>query len=149
MEGVALLKRTVDELKRVTDNVKPDQLGNSTPCSEWTVRDILNHMAGGGTMFAISAEEGSIPDDVIGKLMTEDQLGDDYKKAVHTAGDRVVAAYERPGVMDKTVTLPFGEMPAGVARRRRLRRGEDRGRRRVSVRPADGLRRPEGLTAAA
>src|SRR5258705_5767716 len=115
MEGVALLKRTVDELKRVTDNVKPDQLGNSTPCSEWTVRDILNHMAGGGTMFAISAEEGSIPDDVIGKLMTEDQLGDDYKKAVHTAGDRVVAAYERPGVMDKTVTLPFGEMPAGVA----------------------------------
>ena len=115
MEGVALLERTVGQLNRLVDNVKPDQLDKSTLCTEWKVRDLLNHLAGGGTMFAVSAETGSVTDELMGQLMTQDQLGDDYKGAVQGAARRVLTAYEQPGVMEKTVTLPFGQMPAGVA----------------------------------
>jgi len=115
MEGVELLNRTVVQLSSLVDNTKADQLGDTTLCTEWKVRDLLNHLAGGGTMFAVSAETGSIPDELLGRLMTEDQLGDDYRGAVQGAAARVLAAYEQPGVMDKMVTLPFGQMPAGVA----------------------------------
>jgi uncharacterized protein (TIGR03086 family) len=115
MDAVETLHRTVGELNRLVDNIKPEQLDDATLCTEWKVRDLLNHLTSGATMFAISAEQGSVPDDVLGPLMTTDQLGDDYKGSVHTAATRALAAFGQPGIMEKTVQLPFGEMPAGIA----------------------------------
>ena len=110
-----LLRRSVAELQRLVDNTKPEQLDQPTLCTEWQVRDLLNHLVGGATMFAISAEEGDVADDVVGRLMGTDQLGDDYKGAVVSAGDRALAAFDQPGALEKMVKLPFGTMPAGVA----------------------------------
>jgi uncharacterized protein (TIGR03086 family) len=112
--SIELLQRVVDETTRVVDNVKDDQLANATPCTEWTVRDIVNHITGGATMFAISAEQGKVPDDQIGQLMGGDNLGNDFKGAWGIAAKKAMGAFE--GVdLTKLVTLPFGEMPAGVA----------------------------------
>jgi uncharacterized protein (TIGR03086 family) len=47
--------------------------------------------------------------------MGGDNLGDDYKGAFKTASSRALAAFATPGVLDKMVKLPFGEMPAGIA----------------------------------
>jgi uncharacterized protein (TIGR03086 family) len=95
--------------------VSNDQLGTPTPCTEWTIRDLVNHITGGATMFAISAEQGSVPDETIGRLMGGDNLGDDPQGAWRVASVRAMAAFEEPGVLEKTVALPFGEMPGGVA----------------------------------
>ena len=84
-------------------------------CTEWTIRDLINHVTGGATMFAISAEQGSVPDELVGQLMGGDNLGDDYKGAWAVASKRAMAAFDGPGALDKIVKLPFGEMPAGVA----------------------------------
>ena len=115
MDNVQMLQRAVDEAGRLVDGVSTDQLANPTPCSEWTVRDLINHVTGGATIFAISAEQGSVPDDEIGRLATGDNLGTDYRGAFHTATDRAMAAFRQPGILEKIVKLPFGEMPAGVA----------------------------------
>jgi len=115
MDSVALLQQVVDETDRLVANIGPSDLSASTPCSEWSVQDLLNHITGGATMFAMSAESGSVPDDVMGQLMGGDNLGDDFKGAWATASRRALAAFGQPGVMDKMVKLPFGEMPAGVA----------------------------------
>ena len=115
MDQVALLGRAIDEVTRLVDGLTDDQLGVQTPCAEWKVRDLLNHLTGGATMFAISAETGDVPDDLMASLMTEDQLGDDYKQAWKAASTRATAAFSKPGIMEQTVKLPFGEMPAGVA----------------------------------
>ena len=57
-----------------------------------------------------------MPDEEIGQLLGGgDNLGADYKTAFHTAADRAMAAFSQPGVLEKRVKLPFGEMPAGVA----------------------------------
>ncbi len=56
-----------------------------------------------------------MPDEVLGRLMAGDNLGDDYKAAWATAADRAMHAFGEPGVLEKIVKLPFGEMPAGVA----------------------------------
>ena len=110
-----MLQRAVDEAGQLVDRVSPDELANSTPCSEWTVRDLINHVTGGATMFALSAEQGSVPDEEMGRLMTGDNLGTDYKGAFNTATARAMAAFGQPGVLEKIVKLPFGEMPGGVA----------------------------------
>jgi uncharacterized protein (TIGR03086 family) len=115
MDNVELLKRTIAETNRLVDGTSDAQLGDPTPCEEWTVRDLINHLTGGATMFAISAEQGSVPDDVVGQLMGGDCLGDDFRASFRTASDRAVTAFEQPGLMDRTLKLPFGEMPAPAA----------------------------------
>jgi uncharacterized protein (TIGR03086 family) len=110
-----MLARVVDSTNGVLDNITPAQLSNPTLCTEWTVKDLINHMVGGSTMFAISAEQGSVPDDVLGRLVGGDNVGDDPKGAWAASSTRAMAAFEPPGAMEKIVSLPFGQMPAGVA----------------------------------
>lgn len=114
METTVLLERVVDETTRIVDDVADDQLANASPCDGWTVRDVINHITAGATMFAVSAEQGALPDDVFARLMG-DNLGDDHRAAWGAASRRAVEAFGQPGVLDRTVTLPFGTMPAGVA----------------------------------
>ncbi len=110
-----MLKRVVDTTTDMIDHTSKAQLSAPTLCTEWTVKDLINHMVTGATMFAISAEQGSIPDDQLGSLMSNDNVGDDPKGAWDKASKRALTAFEKPGVMEKVVKLPFGEMPAGVA----------------------------------
>lgn len=115
MDNVALMKQVIASTDKVVKGTDPSQLGLPSPCTEWTVRDVINHITGGSTMFAVCVEEGSVPDELLGQLMGGDNLGDDYVGAWEAASTRAVAAFEAPGALDKMVKLPFGEMPAGVA----------------------------------
>jgi uncharacterized protein (TIGR03086 family) len=115
MGDTTTMQRVLGEVQRVVDNIEPGQLDDETPCADWDVRALLNHITGGGEMFAVCVDEGSISDDKLVVLMTGDNLGDDYRSAFKTAAGRALAAFERPGADDTMVTLPFGEMPAGVA----------------------------------
>ena len=89
---------------------RPDQLDNPTVCADFTVRDLINHVVSGATMFAIAFDQGSVPDDELAPLLG-DVLGDDYKGACTAAFENAGAAFTRPGALDGTVTLPFGEFP--------------------------------------
>jgi uncharacterized protein (TIGR03086 family) len=110
-----MLQRVADTATEVIDNTTAAELANPTLCTEWTVKDLINHMVGGATLFAVSAEQGSVPDDMLGQLMGGDNVGDDPKGAWDRASTRAIAAFGTPGAMDKIVKLPFGEMPGGVA----------------------------------
>ena len=110
-----MMQRVVDATTVVIDNVNDAQLTNPTLCTEWMVKDLINHMVGGSTMFAISAEEGSVPDEMLGQLMGGDNVGDDPKGAWAQSSKRAMAAFGLPGAMEKIVKLPFGEMPASIA----------------------------------
>jgi uncharacterized protein (TIGR03086 family) len=115
MDSVAMLQRVVDETTRLVDATTGDLLARPSPCAGWTARDVINHITGGATLFAISAEQGSVPDEMLGQLMSGDNLGNDPQGAWKVASNRAMAAFGEPGVLDKLVTLPFGEMPAGAA----------------------------------
>lgn len=115
MDDLDLIRRTIAEASRVVGGIDDGQLATPSPCEGWTVRDVINHITGGATMFAVCVEEGSVPDDQLGQLLSGDNLGSDFKGAWKLAADRAVAAFESPGALEKTVTLPFGQMPAGVA----------------------------------
>jgi uncharacterized protein (TIGR03086 family) len=115
VDSIAMINKTLGETNRIVGGIEPSQLDNPTPCGEWTVRDVLNHITGGADMFAIAAAEGKVPDEKLGQLMAGDNLGDDYKGAFKAASARAVKAFEPEGIVDKMITLPFGEMPAGAA----------------------------------
>src|SRR5689334_19965612 len=110
-----MMQQVVDATTAVLEHTTTEQLSNPTLCTEWTVKDLVNHMVGGATMFAISAEQGSVPDDELGRLMGGDNVGNDPQGAWATASRRAMDAFRQPGAMDKIVKLPFGEMPAGIA----------------------------------
>ncbi len=76
VESIAMLQRVVDTTNGVLEHTTTEQLSNPTLCTEWTVKDLINHMVGGATMFAISAEQGSVPDDMLGQLMGGDNVGE-------------------------------------------------------------------------
>ena len=92
--------------------VKPDQWSNPTPCDDWTVRDVVNHLTAGGQMVAASFR-GEAAADADGPL--PDLLGDDPVGAIDAAIAAVNAAADAPGAMDKMVVLPFATLPAEVA----------------------------------
>lgn len=115
MDQVATMRRVIEVMGGVVDNIEPDQLGNASPCEAWTVRDVLNHVTGGAEMFAVCVREGSVPDAQLGEIMTSDRLGDDYQASFHRAADAANESFALPGAMDRIVKLPFGEMPASMA----------------------------------
>ncbi len=112
-----MMQRVLDETRRVVGGISPSQLTLPTPCTEWDVRALLNHITGGAEMFATCVDEGSISDDRLVELTTGDNLGSDYEAAFDLAAKRAMTAFGQPGAAGKIVKLPFGEMPAGVALR--------------------------------
>ena len=88
-------------LGAVIAGITPEQLDRPTPCTELTVRGVLEHMVGGATMFAASyrGQAPADPDlsDVLGAIgPTLEDLG---------------AAMSAPGALDRTIAAPFGEVP--------------------------------------
>lgn len=111
------MRRVIAETGKVVDGIDAGQLGAPTACGEWDVRSVLNHITGGADMFATCVEDGSISDDRLVELTAGDNLGADFKGSWHSAAKRAISAFEQPGAADKLVTLPFGQMPAGIALR--------------------------------
>jgi uncharacterized protein (TIGR03086 family) len=91
---------------------RTDQLGDATPCDQWAVRDLLNHLVGGGHMFAMCLRGESLPDEAPGDL-----IGDDHVGAFDAAIANFLAALDSTTDLGAPVTLPFATVPADVALR--------------------------------
>jgi uncharacterized protein (TIGR03086 family) len=115
MDLIAALDEVGTEFGRLVDGTTPEQLGATTPCTEFTVRDLINHVAAGANMFGAAFESGSVSDEELGPLMGGDILGEDPSGTYRAAKDRVMAAIRAPGAMEGTATFPWGEMPRDAA----------------------------------
>jgi uncharacterized protein (TIGR03086 family) len=97
-------QRAQDAFAGVLANVRPDQLGAPTPCSEWTVRDLIDHVIGGNEhvgQWAGSHEEPPV------RL-------DNLVAAHRAAAAAAQEVFARPGGMATMFKLPIGEMPGQV-----------------------------------
>lgn len=112
MVSIDDLRDCIDVLQLAIDGVSEAQLGKASPCAGWTVRDVINHVTGGGHLFAASAAGQTVPD-LDGPL--PDFLGSDPSGAFAAAAASAIVAFDAPGAMDRNVTLPFGAVPAPVA----------------------------------
>ena len=107
-------EKAMNAADRVIRRVTPDQLEAPTPCEEWDVRELVNHVVFGNWMFARAAggERVRVDDDEL-----PDMLGDDPAVAYRDSADAVVAAWRRPGATEEICHLPFADLPGSAAMR--------------------------------
>jgi uncharacterized protein (TIGR03086 family) len=98
--------------------VRDDQWELPTPCGDWTVRDLVHHIAGGNRFFADILT--GAPPPPVPRRPSDFDLGDDLVAAYRRGAEALLAACRRPGFLDETVTVPIGQMPAVAAVRLRL-----------------------------
>jgi uncharacterized protein (TIGR03086 family) len=101
MEPLEQLDELGPVLGGVVSTITPEQLDNPTPCANFTVGGILDHMSGGATMFA-GAFRGTSD-------VTPPDTGDKVADFGTALGDLAAAMHE-PGALDKTIQAPFGEI---------------------------------------
>jgi len=104
-DPVELYRATTDRAIALLDAVRNDQLGSPTPCSEWAVQQLIDHLVG-GTEYLLSAAEGRDP------VPLTDATAADYRAGV----TNVLVALKVPGAIEKSCTSPLGfEWPVSAA----------------------------------
>jgi uncharacterized protein (TIGR03086 family) len=102
MDGAAQLREIIPMLETVVAGISPGQLDAPTPCSDFTVTGVLEHMIGGATAFAPAFRGQPAP------LPTaEGDVTERWRRAMTDLLDAV----HSPGALERTIASPFGELP--------------------------------------
>jgi uncharacterized protein (TIGR03086 family) len=105
MDVIESLDQTFRHTGTVIAGVRPEQLDAPTPCAEWTVRDLLQHMVGvvAGMGAAASGQEPAL-------FELDADLAGQFERAAVAA----MAGWRTPGVLDRVIDGGAGPMPGRV-----------------------------------
>jgi len=113
MDPVERIERATAVAAEKVKGVSTADLSKATPCSDYDVRALLNHLIGGLEMLRTAAEGGkaAVPDG--------DQFGPDPGASYEERRNKLLSTIRGEGVLDRTWEMPFGPMPgtmmAGIA----------------------------------
>jgi uncharacterized protein (TIGR03086 family) len=93
---------------RLASQIGDDQWALPTPCSEWDVSQLVNHITGSIHVLSDAAERVSPTMEP-----NDDHSGDDPVGALKAATEKSQRAWTADGALDGMVTVP-GDMPASV-----------------------------------
>lgn len=109
------LASVLDAVAGLVTGVRDEQWHDTTPCTEWDVRDLVNHMLKGHRLFTgILRGEAAVTPGALDPKAGPDLLGDDPAVTYRRAADDLLAEFRRPGALDRVVEVPVGPVP-GVA----------------------------------
>ncbi len=100
----------MDEFDRRVRAVRPDQWRDPTPCTEWDVRALVDHLVVEQLWAPLLLGGATIED--VGDRFDGDQLGDDPVAAWESAAAAARAAFAAPGALLRSVALSNGHRPA-------------------------------------
>ena len=106
-----LFERSVREFDVRVQQIREDQWDNPTPCSEWSVRDLVNHLVY-EDVWAPPLFAGKTVEEV-GDRFEGDLVGDAPKEAWASARDAALEAVSRPGALEDTVHLSSRDVTGG------------------------------------
>lgn len=107
MDTSEMHRRTVDWWQACLDGIGEAQWSAPTPCADWDVRELVNHVAG-EDLWTVPLLEGSTIEEV-GDRFDGDLLGTAPTDAARSAADGAVAAVARLLPQRDTVHLSYGE----------------------------------------
>ena len=110
MNNTEAFRRATDGFMERARKISADQWAASTPCREWDVRALVNHV-GGEWLWVGELMSGKTIADV-GSSLDGDVLGDDPVSTVGRGQSTAVAAFDAPDAAERTVQLSFGDTPA-------------------------------------
>ncbi|MER7842865.1 TIGR03086 family metal-binding protein [Kitasatospora sp. NPDC096077] len=99
------------QLEKLFATVTPADLERPTPCAEFTLRQLLNHVVGGIHRFAYLGEGGRA-EDVVAAI--EDPSDDGWSAALGRAAARATAAWADDAKLGRPTFAPWGEAPGAV-----------------------------------
>ena len=104
-----LFERAVHEFDRRVSAIDDDQWDSTTPCPDWSVRDLVNHVVN-EDLWIVPLLDGKTIEEV-GDAFDGDLLGDAPKTAWARAARGALQAVQRDGAMEITAHLSFGDVP--------------------------------------
>ena len=102
MDPLNQLDEILPLLNNLVASLDDTQLEAPTSCTDFAVRNILEHMIGGATMFAASFR---------GETPTGPSGTTDLVATFPVAMAELRAAVHSPGALDRTIAAPFGDVP--------------------------------------
>ncbi len=110
MALVDLYRRSVENFADRVKQIRPDQWAAPTPCADWDVRALVNHVVS-EQLWSVPLFAGATIAEV-GDRFDGDLLGDDPVANSTEAAEDARAVVSETGAMDRTVHLSFGDTPA-------------------------------------
>lgn len=108
MEPLEAFDRAAAAATAIVAGITDEQFDLPSPCTEWTVRQLVNHLVTGNLMTAAIVEGTAHPDRNV------DRLGSDPKAVFAESLATSRAAVRQPGLLERAVTTPMGEAPGSV-----------------------------------
>jgi len=100
---MVLLERALDQTAAVIEAITPDQAGLPTPCADWTVRDLVQHVVAQDLRNFIIAARGEAAD---WRARAAD-LGEDWSQEFRSGAARLLDTW-RAADLDRPVESPGG-----------------------------------------
>lgn len=104
-----LYARAMESTRRYVAGVRADQWTLPTPCTDWNVRDVVNHLVGENLWAGELFQGKTIPE--VGDRLDGDLVGDDPLGAYERSMEVARAVVQAPGAMQATCHLSFGPTP--------------------------------------
>jgi uncharacterized protein (TIGR03086 family) len=101
------LESAVKSTRAVLSGVSDEQLKNQTPCTEWKVSELINHIVGVPFFFG-----STVAGDEIGEA--PDFASGDFLASFDEGSALCVKAFQADGVLDRELALPFGTFPGSA-----------------------------------
>ena len=104
--------RALDATRAIVASVAPDQWALATPCSEWDLRALLNHVVSGNWWAAELAAGKTISE--VGDRLDGDMLGDDPLGSYDASSAAAAAAFRAPDAMSAPCAVSYGPVPGEI-----------------------------------
>jgi len=115
--AIADFDRCLDAFTVLVQGVRPEQWHDPTPCAEWDVRRLLDHVSSGNRMFA-ALTEGARPEGAEGLLALRARVtpgpDEDPAEAFRSSGRQLLEVFSDPDFADGTYVTPIGERSGDV-----------------------------------
>ena len=99
------LSRSFETVGQLISQIQPEQWTASTPCTDWPVRRVVDHVVGMNLVFtAMLADQPPPPRDSLVAVANED-----LDQAFRDSAAALQEAFSQPGVLDRTYSSPLGE----------------------------------------
>ena len=105
-----LYDRALTQIAGLVDAAGPERIDAPTPCTEWTVRDLLGHLLDVAERVAATGEGAPAPEPTPAA-----DRGDAWQAAFISAAGHVRAAWGDDATLDRPTPMPFGEVPGRMA----------------------------------
>ena len=104
--------RALAETRRFVAGVGPEQWGTTTPCEDWDLRALVNHVVAGNFWVAPLLRGQTIAE--VGDRYDGDVLGSDPLAAYDRSAAEAQGAADEPGAMDAPCAVSYGPVPGEV-----------------------------------